>query len=188
MIYLQLFFEFFKTGLFVVGGGMAAVPFLYDISKRTGWFTEQMLADMIAVSESTPGPIGVNMATYVGYTTAGVFGSVAATLGIIIPSVIIMQIVARLFVKLNEKPLVKAAFYGLNPAVVGLISAAAFQVLNISVLNINNIVSLESIFAGINPIALALFCVLLIAMLYFKKAHPIFFLAAAAAAGIVFGL
>lgn len=188
MIYLQLFFEFFKVGLFVVGGGMAAVPFLYDISERTGWFTEHMLADMIAVSESTPGSIGVNMATYVGYTTAGVFGSVVATLGTILPSIIIMQIVARLFIKLNEKPLVKAAFYGLNPAVVGLILSAAFQILNISVLHISKIVSLESIIAGINPIALALFCILLIAMLRFKKVHPIFFLAAAAAAGIVLGL
>ena len=90
MIYLRLFFEFFKTGLFAVGGGMATLPFLYDISARTGWFTHEMLADMIAVSESTPGPIGVNMATYVGYVTAGIPGAVTATLGLVTPSVIII--------------------------------------------------------------------------------------------------
>ena len=76
MLYLRLFFEFFKTGLFAVGGGMATLPFMYDISDRTGWFTHAQLADMIAVSESTPGPIGVNMATYVGFTAGGVPGAI----------------------------------------------------------------------------------------------------------------
>ena len=75
MIYLQLFWEFFKTGLFTVGGGLASLPFLYDISDRTGWYTYSQLADMIAISESTPGPIGINMATYVGFTSAGFFGA-----------------------------------------------------------------------------------------------------------------
>lgn len=70
MIYLRLFWEFFKTGLFSVGGGLATLPFIYDMSDRTGWFTYQQIADMVAVSESTPGPIGVNTATYVGYITA----------------------------------------------------------------------------------------------------------------------
>ena len=72
MLYLQLFWEFFKTGLFAIGGGMATLPFLYDMADKTGWFTRAQLADMIAVSESTPGPIGVNMATYVGFLTGGV--------------------------------------------------------------------------------------------------------------------
>ena len=96
MIYLRLFYEFFKAGLFAVGGGMATLPFLYDISDSTGWFTHSQLADMIAVSESTPGPIGVNMATYVGYTTGGIPGAVIATLGIITPSIIIILIIACL--------------------------------------------------------------------------------------------
>ena len=94
MIYLQLFFEFFKAGLFAIGGGMATLPFLYDISDKTGWFTYGQLADMVAISESTPGPIGVNMATYVGFTTAGIPGSVIATLGLITPSIIIILIIA----------------------------------------------------------------------------------------------
>ena len=93
MLYLRLFWEFFKTGLFAVGGGMATLPFLYSMSDATGWFTHAQLADMIAVSESTPGPIGVNMATYVGFSTAGVPGAVVATLGLITPSVIIILII-----------------------------------------------------------------------------------------------
>ena len=94
MLYLQLFWEFFKTGLFAVGGGLATLPFLQDMSDRTGWFTHAQLADMLAVSESTPGPIGVNMATYVGFSTGGVGGALIATLGLITPSVIVILIVA----------------------------------------------------------------------------------------------
>ena len=94
MILLRLFWEFFKTGMFSVGGGLATLPFIYDISDKTGWFTHQQIADMIAVAESTPGPIGINMATYVGFTTAGVIGSLVATLGIITPDIIIILIIA----------------------------------------------------------------------------------------------
>lgn len=102
MIYLRLFWEFFKTGLFAVGGGMATIPFLYDISDKTGWFTHTQLADMIAVGESTPGPIGVNMATYVGFTTAGIPGGIIATLGIVTPSVIIILIIARMLKQFRQ--------------------------------------------------------------------------------------
>ena len=94
MLYVRLFWEFFKTGLFAVGGGLATLPFLQDMAERTGWFTHAQLADMLAVSESTPGPIGVNMATYVGFTTGGVPGALVATLGLVTPSVIIILIVA----------------------------------------------------------------------------------------------
>ena len=113
MILLRLFWEFFKTGLFAVGGGMATLPFLYDISARTGWFTTGQLADMIAVSESTPGPIGVNMATYVGFTAAGVPGAAVATLGLVTPSVIVILIVARVLAAFRQNKYVDAAFYGL---------------------------------------------------------------------------
>ena len=90
MIFVRLFFEFFKAGLFAIGGGMATLPFLYNISDKTGWFTYGQLADMVAISESTPGPMGVNMATYVGFTTAGPAGAVIATLGLITPSIIVI--------------------------------------------------------------------------------------------------
>ena len=104
MILLRLFWEFFKTGMFSVGGGLATLPFIYDISDKTGWFTHQQIADMIAVAESTPGPIGINMATYVGFTTAGVVGSLVATLGIITPDIIIILIICHFRTSLSEKP------------------------------------------------------------------------------------
>ncbi len=104
MIYIQLFYEFFKTGLFAIGGGMATLPFLYDMADKTGWFTAEQLSDMIAISESTPGPIGVNMATYVGYTTGGVIGGIIATIGLITPSIIIIIIIA-FFLKSFREPI-----------------------------------------------------------------------------------
>ena len=135
MILLRLFWEFFKTGLFAVGGGMATLPFLYDMSTRTGWFTQAKLADMIAVSESTPGPIGVNMATYVGFETAGIPGAVTATLGLICPSIIIILIIARVLKQFRENKTVDAAFYGLRPCSIALIAAAGLLVAKITFLN-----------------------------------------------------
>ena len=102
MMLLRLFWEFFKIGLFAVGGGMATIPFLYDLSDRTGWFTYTQLADMIAISESTPGPIGVNMATYVGFTVAGIPGAVIATIGEVTPSIIVILIVAAMLTKFRN--------------------------------------------------------------------------------------
>ena len=136
MIYLRLFYEFFKTGLFAIGGGMATIPFLYDMSDAMGWFTYEDLANMIAVSESTPGPIGVNMGTYVGFITGcaqsgvltGLLGAVVATLGLITPSVIVILIIAAVLKQFRDSKLVKDAFYGLRPASTGLITAAALTV------------------------------------------------------------
>ena len=128
MILLRLFWEYFKTGLFAVGGGMATLPFLSDMGSRTGWFTQAQLADMIAVSESTPGPIGVNMATYVGYVTAGIPGSLAATIGLVTPSVIIILIIAGFLQKFRSNKTVDAVFYGLRPCSIGLIAAAGLLV------------------------------------------------------------
>ena len=132
MIFLRLFWEFFKTGLFAVGGGMATLPFLYDMSTRTGWFTQEKLADMIAVSESTPGPIGVNMATYVGFETAGVPGAVTATLGLICPSIMIILVIARMLKAFRKSRTVDAVFYGLRPCSIALIAAAGLLVARIS--------------------------------------------------------
>ena len=110
MILLRLFFEFFKTGLFAIGGGLSTLPFLREMSETTGWFTQTELLDMVAVSESTPGPIGVNMATYVGFTTAGIPGAVIATLGLITPSVIIVLIVAGFLKRFKDSKVVAAVF------------------------------------------------------------------------------
>ena len=134
MIYLRLFWEFFKTGLFSVGGGLATLPFIYDMSDRTGWFTYQQIADMVAVSESTPGPIGVNTATYVGYITGGVPGALIATLGLVTPAVICILIIASCLKKFRENRFVDHAFYGLRPASAALIAAAGFSVVRISLI------------------------------------------------------
>ena len=128
MIYLSLFFEFFKAGLFAVGGGLATIPFMKEISLRTGWFTLSQLTDMIAVSESTPGPMGVNCATYVGYETAGILGGIIATLGLIAPSIIVIIIISKILEKFRNNKYVDAAFFGLRAASVALIADAGVSV------------------------------------------------------------
>lgn len=136
MLFVKLFYEFFKVGLFAVGGGMATVPFLYDMSDATGWFTYDELTNMIAVGESTPGPIGVNMATYVGYITgmdaggvaSALLGAVVATLGLVAPSIVVILIIAVFLKNFRNNPYVNGAFYGLRPASTGLIAAAGLGV------------------------------------------------------------
>ena len=135
MIYIRLFFEFCKVGLFAVGGGLATIPFLSDLGSRTGWFTAGQLADMIAVSESTPGPVGINMATYAGYTAAGVPGGIISTLGLVFPSLVIILIVAGFLNRFRESRIVDAVFYGLRAASVALITAALLQVAEIALMN-----------------------------------------------------
>ena len=188
MIYLQLFFEFFKAGLFAIGGGMATLPFLYDMSDKMGWFTYADLANMVAISESTPGPIGINMATYVGYTLRGVPGALTATVGLITPSIIIILIIAKFLQAFKDSPLVDAAFYGLRPASTGLIAAAGLSVLALVLVNPG-----VSEGAGILEL-INLKSILLIAVLYYftavckktKGLHPVCFIAASAGVGIVF--
>lgn len=189
MILLRLFFEFFKTGMFSVGGGMATLPFLYAMSDKTAWFTHAQLADMIAVSESTPGPIGVNMATYVGFTTAGIPGAVVATIGLITPSVIIILIISGFLQQFRQNKYVDAAFYGLRPCSVGLIAAAGFLVLKISLLNIPAFSESGVITELFNFKAIILAAVLLLLTRCIKptkKLHPIVFIVMSAIAGIVF--
>ncbi len=188
MIILRLWWEFFKIGLFSVGGGMATLPFLYDMSDRTGWFTYDMIADMLAVSESTPGPIGINMATYTGFTTAGVLGSLAATLGIITPGIIIVLLVVSVLDRFRENRYVEAAFYGLRPASTGLIAAAGILVIEIALLN-TELFKKTGLFADVfNIKALILAAILLFLTRWFKptkKLHPIVFIAASALVGIL---
>ena len=189
MLYLQLFWEFFKTGLFAVGGGMATLPFLYDISDKTNWFTHAQLADMIAVSESTPGPIGVNMATYVGYLTGGVPGAIIATLGLITPSVIVILIVAAFLKAFRDSKYVAGAFYGLRPASTALITAAGLSVVKISFFDTGAFTSLQSVLCGVKWEAVALAAVLVVLTRYTPKVknwHPIIFIGISAVIGAVF--
>lgn len=185
MIYLRLFLEFVKIGLFSIGGGLATLPFLQDLADKYDWITSKELIDMIAISESTPGPIGINTATFVGYKAAGLFGGVFTTLGIITPSLIIIVLVAHYFKKFNEKPLVQGAFMGIRPAVTGLIASVGFEVLRISVLNFESYNLSKYILDLINFKELSLFLVVMYAIYKYKK-HPIFYIASAAVIGIIF--
>lgn len=186
--------EFFKTGLFAIGGGMATVPFLYSMSDSTGWFTHAELADMIAVGESTPGPIGVNMATYVGYAVGssdfgvfgGILGALSATLGLVMPSVIIILIAARILDRFGKSRYVTGAFYGLRPASVALIAAAGFSVAYSNLFDAEKLS--EGIFSALNLSGVILAAVLWILsdlLPQTKKLHPIFFIALSAAVGII---
>ncbi len=185
MLYLRLFWEFFKTGLFAIGGGLATLPFLQDMSERTGWFTSAQLADMLAVSESTPGPIGVNMATYVGFTTAGIPGALAATVGLVAPSVIVILIVAAFLKAFRDSKWVSAAFYGLRPASTALVAAAGISVVPIALLHTG-----ETGLAFLNLPAIALAAVLLVCTNWIPRVkgwHPIVFIGISAVIGIVLG-
>ena len=189
ILYLRLFWEFFKTGLFAVGGGLATLPFMYDISDKTGWFTHSMLADMVAVSESTPGPIGVNMSTYVGFVTGGIPGAVIATVGLVTPSVIVILLIARVLKAFRENQYVDAGFYGLRPCSVGLIAAAGVLVVKLALFNTELYASTGAIADLFNVKALILAAVLLAATRCIKKLkglHPIVFILASAVIGIVF--
>lgn len=188
MIYLQLFWEFFKTGLFAVGGGLATLPFIYDMSDRTGWFTYQQIADMIAVSESTPGPIGVNTATYVGYITGGLPGALIATLGLVTPAIIIILIIASCLKKFRENRFVDHAFYGLRPASAGLIAAAGFSVVMLALVREDAFKASGNILDLFSWKGLALAAVIWVLTNLVKKTkdlHPIFYIAASAVVGIL---
>lgn len=135
MIYLLLFFEFFKTGLFAVGGGYATLPFLANISTVYGWYSHEQLTNFIAISEVTPGPIGINVATFAGYLTGGVLGGIVASIAVALPAVLIILCLCRYFPQFHENKWVRRAFYGLIPVAMGLITVAGFTVFKIALLS-----------------------------------------------------
>lgn len=195
MMYLQLFWEFFQAGLFAIGGGMATIPFLYDISDKTGWFTHTDLANMIAVGESTPGPIGVNMATYVGFVTGmqdggiltAILGAVIATVGLVTPSIIVILIVAAILKSFRNNPYVERAFYGLRPASTGLIAAAGFSVVA-STLFFSDVWGAGDLLGAFNWKGIVLAAVLWVLTNVVKKTkglHPIVFIGVSAVVGIL---
>ena len=196
-IYLRLYLEFFKTGLFAVGGGMATLPFLKEIGESTGWYTYGDLMNMLAVSESTPGPIGINMATYVGYTVGGIPGAVIATLGEVTPSIIVILIVAAILKSFRDNRYVNSAFYGLRPASTGLIGGAGVAVV-LEVLTCIRVGSPESGIVNVcqrpagpvgAPGALARAALLLVLTNWVKPVknwHPIVWILISAVVGVVF--
>jgi len=185
MILLRLYLEFFRTGLFAVGGGLATIPFLEDMAVRTGWFTPADLTTMIAVSESTPGPIGVNMATYVGFQTSGVLGSVVATLGLVTPSLIVILIVSGFLQKFRQSKGVDAVFYGLRPASTALITSAGLTVALAVFVEVGGTAE-HALSLHWPSIALAAAVFVCMKFTKLKKLHPIVFIAAAAVIGAVF--
>ena len=194
---LTLCFEFFKTGLLAVGGGLATLPFLSEMAnKYPGWFTHAELADMIAVSESTPGPIGVNMATYVGFRVMSDFGfgwsilgSVLATVSLVLPSLVIVVIIAKMMNKYMSNKYVQWAFGGLRPAVTGLIAAAGWSVVELTLLDLADF-NIMRFWEAINIPAVIIFAVVLFFAMFkkTKKLHPIVFIGACAVLGIVLKL
>ena len=184
MTYLLLFFEFFKTGLFAVGGGAATIPFLMEMTNRYDWFTKSELLNMIAVSESTPGPIGINMATYAGFHTGGIFGAVLATFALVLPAFIIMTFIARLFARYKDNQTVQSVFTGIRPAVAAMIASAAWSVINVTMFAVKN----DHVHLLIAP---AILCVLLLVGMNLKwcrKFHPAVWIGIGALAGIILRL
>lgn len=189
MILIRLFFEFLKIGMFSVGGGMATLPFLYDMADETGWCTYSQIADMLAVSESTPGPIGINMATYVGYTIGGIPGALVATFGIILPGIILVIIVTSILDKFRNNLYVEGAFYGLRPASTALITSAGLLVAKITFLNLDIYKASGAIADMFNYKAVIFAVILLIFTRWVKQTkdlHPAIFIAISAVVGIVF--
>lgn len=196
MIFLRLFYEFFKVGLFSVGGGLATLPFLQNLGAVTGWFSAGDLANMVAVSESTPGAMGVNMASYVGFTVGGqsgvpagaVLGSLVSTLGLVAPSILVILIVAGFLQKFRQSRVVDGVFSGLRPASTGLIAAAGLSVARIALLTgaaFTGVGSLLTLFHWKGAVlAAAVFVCLQLKPL--KKLHPVVLIAASAVVGVVF--
>ena len=186
MIYLLLFINFFKTGLFSIGGGLATLPFLYEMSNRTHWFSTSDIADMIAISESTPGAIGINMSTYAGFKTAGYPGGVLATVALATPSMIIILIISGFLQKFKESRHVQNALYGLRPASIAMITTAGLNVAKVALIN------LDAFQASHNPADLFLWKAILLGIIIFggqklfPKIHPVAFIVFSAVVGVVF--
>ncbi len=187
MTLLLLFYEFFKTGLFSVGGGLATIPFLTAMIEKYGWITQTELTNIIAVAESTPGPIGINAATYVGYAAAGVAGAAVATLSLILPSVIIIVLIARFMSKFSQTRIVKDLFTGLRPVSAGLVMAAGFSIL---LLALNVKWSFAPFQLEIGWTELGIFALLLIGLSVkpTKKLHPVVYIVVGGLMGALLSL
>ena len=183
MIYLSLFWTFFLIGAFTFGGGYAMLPLIQEQVTAKGWIDAESLVNFVAVSESTPGPFAVNMATYIGAEMGDIFGAVCATLGVVLPSFVIILIVAKCYDKFRSSPIVKGCMTGLKPAVVGLIAGAVLSVAKTVFFPGN--VSLSLLISPATYISAGIFITMLI--LAFKKVHPIILICLSAGIGIAVG-
>jgi len=172
MIFGVLFTEFFKIGLFAVGGGLVTIPFLFELTKKYNWFTAQELMDMIAVSQSTPGPIGVNMATYAGFKAAGIYGGCVATLGLVLPSLIIVILVSKLLSRYSQSIFVQNVMTAMRPAGIALILQAGIDLFQLSVTDWVSVMLTIGFFV----------------LIRFYKKSPIFYIILSAIVGVVLKL
>jgi chromate transporter len=180
----ELFWIFFYVGLFTIGGGQVAITLMQQIFFSKNLITPERFFNMVAISESTPGPIGINMATYIGYEFYGVWGGVITTLGTVLPSIIIITIIASFFFKIQNKPLVQAAFNGLRPTVTGLIAVAAWLIFRVAVLDLASYAESKHFASLFDIKTIILYLVFLI--LFFKtKLHPVLFMVLGAVSGIL---
>lgn len=184
MVFLQLFIEFFQIGLFAVGGGPATIPFLMDLADKYDWYTRADVANMLAVSESTPGPIGVNMATYAGYNAAGFLGGIVATCSLVLPSLIVIVVVARMLQSFSENKYVKSAFWTIRPAVTGLIATAVVGLIQTAIFTASD----GSFQFPAVPVIMCLAFFGCMQIKKLQKLHPIVWLAAGAALGLLLKL
>ena len=185
---LRMMWEFFKAGLFAVGGGMATIPFLQEMGEKYGYFTSEELLDMIAVSESTPGAIGINMATYAGIKAYGPIGGILATLSLVTGPIIIVLMIARAIKSFKDSKIVKDAFTTLRPATAGLILGAMFTVLVLTLFDVESYRATGEILEILRPIPIALFGIFLVILFKFKKISPVWIIFSGAVLGIVLGL
>ena len=178
MTFLHLFWEFFKIGLFAIGGGPATLPFLMDLTEKYDWYTMSDLSHMVAVAESTPGPLGINMATYAGYHAAGIAGGLVATASLVLPSLIVIIIIAKFMANFSQNKTVKAVFFGIRPAVTALIASAVYGIIKVSLITEAGI--------AIKPLILCVIVFFAMNIKQCKKWHPALWLLIAAIIGIVF--
>lgn len=185
---LRMMWEFFKAGLFAIGGGMATIPFLQDMAKNYDWFTEADLLDMIAVSESTPGAIGINIATFAGFKAYGIPGAILATLSLITAPIIIVLTISRMMAKFKNSKTVAHMFYTIRPATAGLILGAMSSVIVMTLFNVDLFKTTGNFLDFFRPIPLVIFAIFLFSLIKFKKIHPLAIIGISAVLGVVFAL
>lgn len=177
MILFLLFIEFFKIGLFSIGGGLATLPFLYNLADKYNWIDYQTISNMVAISESTPGPIGINMATYCGFETFGILGALVASISLVLPAFLIIILISKFLKKFNENFYIKSMLYGIKPAVIALILLPCLTLMKNSFI-LNNSINLKS---------LIVFVIMFLLIKKYKK-HPIFYIFLGAIIGIALNL
>lgn len=184
--FLMMCLEFFKAGLFAIGGGVVTIPFMAEIGANHGWFDAEDVANMIAISDATPGPFGINMATFAGYKAFGIPGSIAAVFSMALPPFIIIILVAKFLDKFGETTVVKRAFKGLRPAVCVMVISAWITIAKVSIINADAMAGSFSPETLFRPLPMLFFVAIFIGCRLAKKVHPVVWIALGALLGLLF--